>query len=163
MGLGWVTATPGCQHTVHATFSAGPNWWAAPRCLVTRPAGPLTPSGPAVALTGGMCHHAYAYVPMLEGGGEGGCGTPAPLLVGVRACGAGKCVPMGCGVLGRGAEPLVRAQFLEHPPSLNFGANQLKNGFGTLKTPPLSHFFPQATLIVGVVSRGGGGQNDLLS
>ena len=33
---------------------------------------------------------------------------------------------MGCNVLGRGAEPLVRTQFLEHPPSINFGANHLK-------------------------------------
>ena len=33
---------------------------------------------------------------------------------------------MGCSVLGRGAEPLVRTQFLEHPPTLNFGANHLK-------------------------------------
>ena len=53
---------------------------------------------------------------------------------------------MGCGVLGRGAEPLVRAQILEHPPSLNFG---------TLKNPP-SPFFPHTTLIVGVVFWGGG-------
>ena len=28
-------------------------------------------------------------------------------------------VAMGCSVLGRGAEPLVRTQFLEHPPTLN--------------------------------------------
>ena len=33
---------------------------------------------------------------------------------------------LGCSVLGRGAEPLVRTQFLEHPPTLNFGANHLK-------------------------------------
>ena len=63
---------------------------------------------------------------------------------------------MGCGVLGRGAEPLVRAQFLEHPPSLDFaGKPPRKNGFGTIKKPP-SHFLPQVTLITGVVSRRGG-------
>ena len=33
---------------------------------------------------------------------------------------------VGCSVLGRGAEPLVRTQFLEHPPTLNFGAHHLK-------------------------------------
>ena len=63
---------------------------------------------------------------------------------------------MGCGVLGRGAEPLVRAQFVKHPPSLNFGANHLKKGIRDPQKPP-SHFFPQGTLIVGVVSREGGG------
>ena len=63
--------------------------------------------------------------------------------------------PLGCSVLGRGAEPLVRTQFPEHPPSLDFGANHLKNGFSTLKNPP-SPFFPHITRIVGVVFFGGG-------
>ena len=64
---------------------------------------------------------------------------------------------MGCNILGRGAESLVRAQFPEHPPSLNFGTNHLKKkGFSTLKNPP-SPFFPHTTLIVGVVFRRGGG------
>ena len=44
-----------------------------------------------------------------------------------------------------------RAQFPEHPPGLNFGAN---HGFGTLKNPP-SPFFPHTTLIIGVVFLGG--------
>ena len=57
--------------------------------------------------------------------------------------------PLGCSVLGRCAEPLVRTQFPEHPPTLNFGANHLKNGFGTLKNPP-SPFFPHTTRIAGV-------------
>ena len=43
---------------------------------------------------------------------------------------------MGCSVLGRGVEPLVRAQFLEHPPSRNFGANHLKKmDWAASKTP----------------------------
>ena len=47
---------------------------------------------------------------------------------------------VGCSVLGHGAEPLVRTQFLEHPPSLNFGANHLKKmDSAPSKTPhPLS-------------------------
>ena len=57
---------------------------------------------------------------------------------------------MGCSLLGRGAEPLVRAQFPKHQQSLNFGANHLTNGFGTLKNPE-SFFFPHTTLIVGVM------------
>ena len=61
---------------------------------------------------------------------------------------------MGCSVLGRGAEPLVKTQFLEHPPTLNFGANNVKNKFSALKNPP-SPFFPHITLIVGVVFGGG--------
>ena len=61
---------------------------------------------------------------------------------------------IGCSVLGRGAEPLVRTQFLEHPPTLSYGANHLKNGFSTLKKPP-SPFFPHITRIIGVVFLGG--------
>ena len=49
---------------------------------------------------------------------------------------------VGCSVLGRRAEPLVRTQFPEHPPSLNFGANHLKNRFTTLKTPPVPFLSP---------------------
>ena len=65
---------------------------------------------------------------------------------------------MGCGVPRHGVEPLVRAQFVEHPPSLIFWAHHpKKKGFGTLKNPP-SHLIPQGTLIVGVVSGGGGGK-----
>ena len=61
---------------------------------------------------------------------------------------------MGCSLLGRGPEPLVRAQFLKHPHSLNYGANHLTNGFGTLKNTQ-APFFPHTTLIVGVILFGG--------
>ena len=49
-----------------------------------------------------------------------GVSPPLPLPPHMDAYG------MGCRVLGRCAEPLVRTQFPEHPPSLNFGANHLK-------------------------------------
>ena len=52
---------------------------------------------------------------------------------------------------------LVRTQFPEHPPNLNFAANHLKkSGFGTLKKSR-SPFFPHTTRIVGVfLPRNGG-------
>ena len=49
---------------------------------------------------------------------------------------------MGCSVLGRGAEPLVRTQFLEHPPSLNFGANHLKKWIRHPQKPPIPFLSP---------------------
>ena len=53
---------------------------------------------------------------------------------------AGGC--MGCSVLGRGAEPLVRTQFLEHPPRLNFGANHLKKWIQHPQKPPIPFLSP---------------------
>ena len=49
---------------------------------------------------------------------------------------------MGCSVLGRGAEPLVRTQFLEHPPTLNFGANHLKKWIQHPQKPPIPFLSP---------------------
>ena len=49
---------------------------------------------------------------------------------------------MGCSVLGRGAEPLVRMQFLEHPPTLNFGANHLKKWIQHPQKPPIPFLSP---------------------
>ena len=51
-------------------------------------------------------------------------------------------VTMGCSVLGRGAEPLVRTQFLEHPPTLNFGANHLRKWIQHPQKPPIPFLFP---------------------
>ena len=50
--------------------------------------------------------------------------------------------PVGCSVLGRGAEPLVRTQFLEHPPTLNFGANHLKKWIQHPQKPPIPFLSP---------------------
>ena len=50
--------------------------------------------------------------------------------------------PLGCSVLGRGAEPLVRTQFLEHPPTLNFGANHLKEWIQHPQKPPIPFLSP---------------------
>ena len=50
--------------------------------------------------------------------------------------------PLGCSVLGRGAEPLVRTQFLEHPPTLNFGANHLKKWIQHPQKPPIPFLSP---------------------
>ena len=49
---------------------------------------------------------------------------------------------LGCSVLGRGAEPLVRTQFLEHPPTLNFGANHLKKWIQHPQKPPIPFLSP---------------------
>ena len=49
---------------------------------------------------------------------------------------------MGCSVLGRGAEPLVRTQFLEHPPTLNFGANHLKKWIQHPQKTPIPFLSP---------------------
>ena len=66
--------------------------------------------------------------------------------------------PVGCGVLGRGAEPLVRAQFPEHPPSLNFGANHLKKWILHPQKPPIPFLSPHNPHHRGVFFGGGGGQ-----
>ena len=49
---------------------------------------------------------------------------------------------MGCSILGRGAEPLVRTQFLEHPPTLNFGASQLQKWIQHPQKPPIPFLSP---------------------
>ena len=49
---------------------------------------------------------------------------------------------MGCSVLGRGVEPLVRTQFPEHPPSLNFGANHLKKWMQHPQKTPIPFLSP---------------------
>ena len=49
---------------------------------------------------------------------------------------------MGCSVLGRGAEPLVRTQFLEHPPTLNFGANHQKKWIRHPQKPAIPFLSP---------------------
>ena len=54
-------------------------------------------------------------------------------------------------------EPLVRAQFLEHQRSINFGAHHLEKWIGHPHKNPISFVSP-SSLIVGVVSRGGGGK-----
>ena len=54
----------------------------------------------------------------------------------------GSQMPLGCSVLGRGAEPLVRTQFLEHPPTLNFGANHLKKWIQHPQKPPIPFLSP---------------------
>ena len=51
-------------------------------------------------------------------------------------------VHVGCSVLGRGAEPLVRTQFLEHPPTLIFGANHLKKWIQHPQKPPIPFLSP---------------------
>ena len=49
---------------------------------------------------------------------------------------------MGCSVVGRGAEPLVRTQFLEHPPTLNFGVNHLQKWIQHPQKPPIPFLSP---------------------
>ena len=49
---------------------------------------------------------------------------------------------VGCSVLGRGAGPLVRTQFLEHPPTLNFGANHLKKWIQHPQKTPIPFLSP---------------------
>ena len=67
--------------------------------------------------------------------------------------------PVGCGVLGRGAEPLVRAQFPEHPPSLNFGANHLKKWIRHPQKPPIPFLSPHNPHHRGVFFWGGGSKS----
>ena len=63
---------------------------------------------------------------------------------------------LGCSVLGRGAEPLVGTQFLEHPPNLNFGANHLKKWIQHPQKPPIPFLSPHNPHCRG--GFGGGGQ-----
>ena len=49
---------------------------------------------------------------------------------------------MGCSVLGRHAEPLVRTQFPKQPSSLNFGANHLKKWIQHPQKPPIPFLSP---------------------
>ena len=64
---------------------------------------------------------------------------------------------MGCTVPGHGVEPLVSAQFLEHPRRLIFwGKPPKKNEFSGLMDPP-SRLISQSTVIIRVVSKGRGG------
>ena len=49
---------------------------------------------------------------------------------------------MGCSVPGRGAAPLVRTQFLEHPPTLDFWANHLKKWIQHPQKPPIPFLSP---------------------
>ena len=63
---------------------------------------------------------------------------------------------MGCSVLGRGAEPLVRTQFLEHPPTLNFGANHLKKWIQHPQKPPIPFLSPHNPHCRGGFFLGGG-------
>ena len=48
----------------------------------------------------------------------------------------------GCGVLGLGAEPLVGAQFPEHPPRLDCGAKHLKKWIRHPQKPPIPFLSP---------------------
>ena len=61
-----------------------------------------------------------------------------------------------CSVLGRCAEPLVRAQFPEHPPSLNFGANHLKKWIRHPQKPPIPFLSPHNPHRRGGLFQGGG-------
>ena len=64
--------------------------------------------------------------------------------------------PLGCSVLGRGAEPLVRTQFLEHPPTLSFGANHLKKWIQHPQKPPIPFLSPHNPHCRGRFFWGGG-------
>ena len=95
VGLGWVKASPGRLPTVRAAFPAGPDWAAVPGCPVTRPTGLLTaprPRGGARGREMPPCLCVCALV-CLRGGGGAVAHLLAPLLFGVGAHGAGKCVP----------------------------------------------------------------------
>ena len=95
VGLGWVKASPGRIPTVRAAFPAGPDWAAVPGCPVTRPTGLLTaprPRGGARGREMPPCLCVCALV-CLRGGGRAVAHLLAPLLFGVGAHGAGKCVP----------------------------------------------------------------------
>ena len=80
---------------VRAAFPAGPDWAAVPGCPGTRPTGLLTAPKPRGGARGrGMppCLCVCALV-CLRGGGGAVAHLLAPLLFGVGAHGAGKCVP----------------------------------------------------------------------
>ena len=66
---------------------------------------------------------------------------------------------VGWSVLGRGAEPLVRTQFPEHPPSLNFGANHLKKWIQHPQKPPIPFLSPHNPHHGGGFCGGGGAKS----
>ena len=66
---------------------------------------------------------------------------------------------LGCSVLGRGAEPLLRTQFLEHPPTLNFGANHLKKWIQHPQKPPIPFLSPHNPHCRGGFFWGGGSKS----
>ena len=103
VGLGWVKASPGRLPTVRAAFPAVPHWAAVLGCPVTRPTGLLTaprPRGGARGREMPPCLGVCALV-CLRGGRGAVADVLAPLLFGVGAHGAGKCVP---GAPGSGRE-----------------------------------------------------------
>ena len=107
VGLGWVKASPGRLPTVRAAFPAGPDWAAVPGCPVTRPTGLLTaprPRGGARGREMPPCLCVCALV-CLRGGGRAVAHLLAPLLFGVGAHGAGKCVPGAPGPGREAGEP----------------------------------------------------------
>ena len=107
VGLGWVKASPGRLPTVRAAFPAGPDWAAVPGCPVTRPTGLLTaprPRGGARGREMPPCLCVCALV-SLGGGGRAVAHLLAPLLFGVGAHGAGKCVPGAPGPGREAGEP----------------------------------------------------------
>ena len=66
----------------------------------------MSPPDPAVDLAGGRRHRVCVYMPYVSGGGGGGLWhLLAPLLVGVSAHGAGKCVPGAPGPGREAGEP----------------------------------------------------------
>ena len=108
VGLGWVKASPGRLPTVHAAFPAGPDRAAVPGCPVTRPTGLLTaprPRGGARGREMPPCLCVCALVCLWWGGGGAVAHLLAPLLFGVGAHGAGKCVPGAPGPGREAGEP----------------------------------------------------------
>ena len=93
---------------------------------------------------GGCCPKRKRNHPALPGNNVG-TGDPIPLTLPLP-CGAtgmhGELVFVGCSLLGRGAEPLVRTQFLEHPPTLIFGANHLTKWIQHPQKPPIPFLSP---------------------
>ena len=107
VGLGWVKASPGGLPTVRAAFPAGPDRAAVPGCPVTRPTGLLTaprPRGGARGREMRPCLCVCALV-CLWRGGRAVAHLLAPLLFGVGAHGAGKCVPGAPGPGREAGEP----------------------------------------------------------
>ena len=99
-------ASPGRLPTVRAAFPAGPDWAAVPGCPVTRPTGLLTAPRPRGGERGREmppCLCVCALVCL--GGGRAVAHLLAPLLFGVRAHGAGKCVPGAPGPGREAGEP----------------------------------------------------------
>ena len=91
-GLGWAKASPGRQPTVRAAFPAGPDWAAIPGCPVTRPTRLLTAPRPRGGARGREMPPCLCVCALVCLRGGGGVHLLAPLLFGVGAHGAGKCV-----------------------------------------------------------------------